>query len=154
MDAVAAQLRIRDLTRDGIQRKDLPELLSLAKRLYHESAMADLIVPLFAALAKAPNVEIDPAKNDGTNKGIYEKYIVLRSNGSSGPGGKHEKCRYFVLDLIHDEFSRPAIDAYKASCREKFPELADDLGHIFCTGSPHFDGHSHPPGESPRGLVT
>ena len=32
------------------------------------------------------------------NKGLYQKYRVERTDGSSAPGCKHEKCRYFVLD--------------------------------------------------------
>jgi len=83
-----------------------------------------------------------------TERGLYEKFTVKRTNGSSEPGGKHEKCRYFVLDLTHDEFARPALEVYAMLCSKKFPALAADLDHIFCTGSPFLDGHSHEPKES------
>ena len=60
-------------------------------------------------------------------RGLYEKFIVLRSDGSSGPGGKHEHCKYFVLDLNHDKFAAAALDAYATACEGEFPRLAFDL---------------------------
>jgi hypothetical protein len=59
--------------------------------------------------------------------GIQRKYEILRRDGSSAPGGKHEKCAYFVLDLTHDEFSRPALTAYMDACEKTHPGLARDL---------------------------
>ena len=60
-------------------------------------------------------------------KGLYHKFNVTRTDGSSEPGGKHEHCRYFVLDLDHDPHAASALDAYARSCRKDFPVLADDL---------------------------
>ena len=65
-----------------------------------------------------------------TNRGIYRKYDVRRTDGSSEPGGKHERCAYFVLDLEHDQFAIPALKAYAKACSEQYPELADDIGTI------------------------
>lgn len=62
--------------------------------------------------------------------GLYNKFWVRRTNGGSRPGGKHEKCRYFVLDVNHDPFAVTALRAYAAACQEKYPELADDLRDI------------------------
>lgn len=59
--------------------------------------------------------------------GIYNKYKVERTDGSSEPGKKHEKCQYFVLDFAHDPFALPAILAYAQACRKTHPELAQDL---------------------------
>jgi hypothetical protein len=59
--------------------------------------------------------------------GIYRKYNVTRTDGSSAPGGKHEHCGYFVLDLEHDEFAIPALLAYVKACRKTKPELANDI---------------------------
>lgn len=59
--------------------------------------------------------------------GLYRKFDVRRTDGTSEPGGKHENCEYFVLDMIHDKFARPAIAAYAEACKADFPELADDL---------------------------
>lgn len=59
--------------------------------------------------------------------GLYEKFHVERTNGSSGPGGKHEHCDYFVLDLVHDPFAVDALRAYATACESKYPELARDL---------------------------
>ena len=60
-------------------------------------------------------------------KGLYHKFFVTRTDGRSGPGGLHENCKYFVLDLTHDKHAIPAIQAYAKSCRKKNPVLADDL---------------------------
>ncbi len=60
-------------------------------------------------------------------RGLYRKYAVGRADGSSGPGGKHEHCGYFVLDLAHDMFAAAALRAYAAACRATHPQLARDL---------------------------
>lgn len=68
--------------------------------------------------------------------GAYRKYKVERTNGSSEPGGKHENCRYFVLDLCHDPLARHAIEAYVKALRTtgEYPLLADDLQDWLNTG--------------------
>lgn len=60
-------------------------------------------------------------------RGLYEKFKVSRTDGSSKPGRKHDGCEYFVLDLTHDEFALPSLIAYARACRKKFPLLAKDL---------------------------
>lgn len=65
--------------------------------------------------------------NDDTKRGLYGKYKVERNDGSSAPGGKHEKCEYFVLDLEHDKFAKAALRAYAKACGKKYPALALDL---------------------------
>lgn len=59
--------------------------------------------------------------------GLYKKFNVERSDGSSKPGGKHEFCDYFVLDWTHDPFSIPAARAYADACEKIYPELAAEL---------------------------
>lgn len=60
--------------------------------------------------------------------GLYQKFIVTRTDGSSEEGGKHEGCKYFVLDLTHDPHAIPAIKAYAGSARKDGYEfLANDL---------------------------
>jgi|HubBroStandDraft_2_1064218.scaffolds.fasta_scaffold01263_2 hypothetical protein len=61
------------------------------------------------------------------DRGLYSKYVVRRSDGSSGAGGKHERCDYFVLDLTHDRHALVALEAYAASCEVEYPKLYDDL---------------------------
>lgn len=56
-DTHAAQLRLRELTRDGIRHEDISELRELAAKLYTESAMNDLINPMFSALQKSSDPE-------------------------------------------------------------------------------------------------
>jgi hypothetical protein len=59
--------------------------------------------------------------------GLYQKYVVQRADGSSAPGGKHEACDYFVLDLVHDRLALVAVKAYADQCRYRFPLLHLDL---------------------------
>jgi hypothetical protein len=63
-------------------------------------------------------------------RGIYRKYHIERTDGSSGPGGKHERCLYFVLDLEHDPFALPALRAYAKACKRTHPALAGDIARI------------------------
>ena len=63
-------------------------------------------------------------------RGIYRKYDIKRTDGSSERGGKHEECAYFVLDLEHDEFAGAALKAYAKACRKTRPRLAEDIEAI------------------------
>ena len=67
-------------------------------------------------------------------RGLYEKFIVTRTDGSSEPGGKHENCNYFVLDLDHDPFAKAAIKAYWEACKSEYPLLAKDLEENYLSG--------------------
>ncbi len=60
-------------------------------------------------------------------RGLYHKFNVERTDGSSEPGGKHHGCDYFILDLTHDKHAYAALRGYIDSCRSEFPALADDL---------------------------
>jgi len=60
-------------------------------------------------------------------RGLYRKFTVTRTDGSSEPGEKHYLCNYFVLDLEHDPFAGPALKAYAKACAKKHPELAKHL---------------------------
>lgn len=56
------------------------------------------------------------------------KFIVRRRDSTDAPGGKHDGCDYFVLDLTHDPHAIPAILAYADSCEaDGYGLLADDL---------------------------
>ena len=61
------------------------------------------------------------------DQGAFGKYKVLRTDGKDRPGEKHDRCRYFVLDLSHDKFSAPALAAYADACEAEYPKLARDL---------------------------
>lgn len=71
-----------------------------------------------------------PQITNDEGRGLYDKFTVRRKDGSSCAGGKHEHCRYFVLDLTHDPFAVPAITAYAMACRHKFPQLSFDLFYM------------------------
>lgn len=64
---------------------------------------------------------------DDTKRGLYERYKVDRTDGSSAKGQKHDGCPYFVLDLEHDRHAKAALRAYAESCAKDYPELAEDL---------------------------
>lgn len=65
--------------------------------------------------------------SDQHTTGLYHKFNVSRTDGSSEPGCKHHGCDYFVLDLTHDPFAMPALAAYAEGCKEKYPQLAEAL---------------------------
>lgn len=69
-------------------------------------------------------MNLNPSDAD---RGVYKKFRVERTNGSSAEGGRHFGCEYFVLDLIHDPFAVPALYAYADACARTFPALAADL---------------------------
>ncbi len=60
-------------------------------------------------------------------RGLYRKFEVNRTDGTSGPGQKHYGCEYFVLDLSHDKFAAPALKAYADACEQEYPLLAADI---------------------------
>ena len=67
---------------------------------------------------------------DDRTKGVYNKFEVRRIDGGSEPGGKHEHCRYFVLDMDHDPYAIDALYAYAEACYNEYPQLSKDLAHI------------------------
>lgn len=60
-------------------------------------------------------------------RGLYRKFTVTRTDGSSAKGGKHDGCNYFVLDVTHDKHADAALLAYAASCEAEYPLLAQDV---------------------------
>ena len=65
---------------------------------------------------------------DDRTKGLTRgKYRVERTDGSSAVGQKHANCAYYVLDLEHDKFARPALLAYADACESEYPLLAKDI---------------------------
>lgn len=60
-------------------------------------------------------------------KGLYDKFTVTRTDGSSEEGGKHYNCRYFVLDLDHDPHAKAALLAYADSCEAEYSVLAVEI---------------------------
>jgi hypothetical protein len=75
------------------------------------------------------------------SKGIYKKFIVTRTDGTSKPGKKHYDCGYFVLDLDHDPHAIVALKAYAESCKaDGYHELAQDLKLKVFQMECHFHG--------------
>jgi len=70
--------------------------------------------------------EHDASKPD-EQQGLYRKFDVRRTDGSSEPGGKHHDCRYFVLDVGHDRHAAVALTAYADAVEATHPVLANDM---------------------------
>jgi formylglycine-generating enzyme required for sulfatase activity len=70
---------------------------------------------------------------DQANTGLYHKYNVTRTDGSSEPGGKHHGDQYFVLNLTTDKHVWPALEAYAESCQQEYSPLASDLMSLINT---------------------
>jgi hypothetical protein len=64
---------------------------------------------------------------DKRQMGLYAKFRVERTDGTSAEGQKHDGCEYFVLDITHDKFALAALAAYEEACRTECPALAADL---------------------------
>jgi hypothetical protein len=62
-----------------------------------------------------------------TERGIYAKYDVRRTDGSSEPGGKHHDCDYWVLDCWCDPHARAAMATYANQVEATHPLLAQQL---------------------------
>ncbi|WP_198414566.1 hypothetical protein [Chromobacterium phragmitis] len=64
---------------------------------------------------------------DQSTTGLYPKFHVSRADGRDQPGGDRAGADYLVMDLAYDEHAVPAALAYADSCRERYPQLADDI---------------------------
>lgn len=58
-----------------------------------------------------------------TDKGLYNKFEITRIDGKPG----REDCQYFVLDLCHDPYARPALQAYIDALPNEYHLLKSDL---------------------------
>lgn len=66
-----------------------------------------------------------PSPDDGPIE--PDKFTVIRTDGGSARGKKHHKCRYWVLDLDHDQFIIPALIAYAEACAGLMPVLSGQV---------------------------
>lgn len=78
--------------------------------------------------------------NTKSNQGMIHKFRVTRVDGSSAYGQKHHNCRYFVLDLTHDQHAPAAMRAYSASCRATHPQLSADIDAMLEKAAPTLHG--------------
>lgn len=86
----------------------------------------DVIGKLESSIAAAEQAEqAEPANQQ--RAGVYRKFNVSRTDGRDLPGGDRHGAEYFVLDVTHDKFAKPALAAYAAACRNDYPALADDM---------------------------
>lgn len=69
--------------------------------------------------------------NEEQATGLLHKYDVKRVND---PDGKHDGCRYFVLDPQHDPLARDALASYaKAAHYAGYEALAQALNQWLST---------------------
>lgn len=70
---------------------------------------------------------------------IFPKYHVSRADAAEFDiNSKHYGgCRYFVLDIDHDPYARPAIAAYAAHCVDTHPQLAQSLWDLIQDDNDH-----------------
>lgn len=85
------------------------------------------------------------------SKGLYHKFRVERTDGTDKPGGKHEDCSYFVLDIKHDVHAIAALAAYADACKESYPQLAVDLEAVIIASE---DIERHPSILSPSEVAS
>jgi len=71
-----------------------------------------------------PRQDRTKSNND---QGLYKKFQVTRTDGTSNPGQKHYQCEYFVIDIDHDPYARAALRAYALACRNTHPQLYLDM---------------------------
>lgn len=67
-------------------------------------------------------------------EGIYQKFLVYRTDRKDAINEKHFGCKYFVLDLTHDEFAPDALIAYAEACKTKLPELSKSIKRMIIKG--------------------
>ncbi len=79
-----------------------------------------------AAIAAAEQAQQAEPVNQ-QQAGVYHKFNVSRTDGRDQLGGDRYGAEYFVLDVTHDKFAKPALAAYAAACRNDYPALADDM---------------------------
>jgi len=60
------------------------------------------------------------------NRGFYKKYEVRRIDFKPG----REDSQYFVLDVTHDPYAIPALQAYRDALPEDWHALRNDLDRL------------------------
>lgn len=74
---------------------------------------------------------------------VFEKFRVLRTDNTDGPGMKHHLCEYFVLDVSHDPYAMAALQAYAEACQITHPSLAADIRRQWIMGQEEGEAHDH-----------
>lgn len=125
----------KDAAGESLTEADMRGIAALESNLdilggEHANALRKVLKKLLAAPISEDTGNGFPDRDQSKpaeQQGIFHKFDVYRTDGSSAPGGKHHGCRYFVLDLNHDAHAPAAMRAYAKSCRDTHPQLADDI---------------------------
>lgn len=67
------------------------------------------------------------ASKPAEEQGLFRKFQVRRTDGSSAPGCRHADCEYFVIDVHHDAHAGAALAAYADAVESTHPALAADM---------------------------
>ena len=112
--------------------QDVAELFAHVE-LWHECSEIELAHELLPSLERLFRPNRETAMNNSDQQpGLHRKFEVRRVDGGDAPGGKHDGCEYFVLDLTHDPHALPALTTYLTSLRlaGTHPQLANDLDAV------------------------
>lgn len=103
--------------------KNLADMAKLG--LGNQSETVDFMVQRIEAAFREPRKVVALPE---TSPGLYKKFHVRRTDARDiSFHDKHFGCEYFVLDVTHDPFAIPALEAYIDYCRTDLPQLAADL---------------------------
>jgi hypothetical protein len=70
--------------------------------------------------------ELSESREEDMQRGLIDDKYFVRRRGDTA--GKHDDCKFFVLDPAHDPLALKALEAYATECEELgFEQLADDL---------------------------
>ena len=107
----------------------LPEdaIATLVGAMAAQSEQMDELAMLASHLRIARRLRERAATDPDRGRGIYEKYVVQRTDGATESGRKHEHCHHFVLDVAHDPLAVPCMSLYADICETSYPQLARDL---------------------------
>ena len=130
--------RVRDLRREVIAERDRytrgeQYIVDMSvgpnnQRILHaQSRLHGPIAVCLKVIGALHDILDDHHIDDPAEEGLYAKYLVIRRDGSSDEGEKHEKCDYFVIDWNHDKYAPVAARAYADACEIEKPDLANDL---------------------------
>lgn len=93
-------------------------------------------------------------RESGTTDRMYMKYHVTRVDNSDLPGGKHDGCPLFVLDLRHDPHARIAATRWAQSASASGKRgVAADLIELVGQETPRLTADSLVVAEPPTQIV-
>ncbi len=122
-----------DMWLDSLQGEDRTNIYNMNK---FDLSKAAWDAALSAQPVAQPAFQMRDTSKPAEAQGLFQKFEVRRVDDSDSPGGKHFGCRYFVIDMDHDEFAPNALRHYAQDCKATHPTLAADLECEFGVAQP------------------